>query len=57
MTAFIKKFCKSEHGAVTVDWVVVCAGVVAIAVIMVAEMNAGATKLTADTGTYMSDFR
>ncbi|WP_299153164.1 hypothetical protein [uncultured Tateyamaria sp.] len=57
MTAFIKEFCKSERGAVTVDWVVVCAGVVAIAVIMVAEMNAGATKLTAETGTYMSNFR
>ncbi len=33
MMGFIKSFCADESGAVTVDWVVLTAGVVAIAML------------------------
>lgn len=45
MPRFLKKFLKEERGAVTVDWVVLCAGVVAIAAAIVASMRSGAVGL------------
>lgn len=32
MTKFIQKFCRDEDGAVTVDWVVLTAAVVGLAI-------------------------
>ncbi|MBQ0717259.1 hypothetical protein [Sulfitobacter litoralis] len=38
-------FCKSPSGAVTVDWVVLCAAVVSLAVLMVVTMTTGTVEL------------
>jgi len=42
----IKTFLKSEQGAVTVDWVVLCAGIVALAVAIFTAMETGTLDLT-----------
>ena len=39
------KFWKSPSGAVTVDWVVLCAAVVSLAVLMVVTMTTGTVEL------------
>mgnify|MGYP003136108717 FL=1 len=38
-------FWKSPSGAVTVDWVVLCAAVVSLAVLMVVTMTTGTIEL------------
>jgi Flp pilus assembly pilin Flp len=53
MIKFIKNFRKDEDGAVTVDWVVLTAAVVGLAVAAYASIESGATALTANTGDYM----
>ncbi len=53
MMNFIKNFRKSEAGAVTVDWVVLTAAVVGLAVAAYSSIKTGATQLTADTNTYL----
>ena len=53
MINFIKNFRKDEDGAVTVDWVVLTAAVVGLAVAAYSSIEAGATGLTASTATYM----
>lgn len=42
----IETFIKDEDGAVTVDWVVLCAGIVALAVGIVTAMSASALGLS-----------
>ena len=53
MIKFIKNFRKDENGAVTVDWVVLTAAVVGLAVAAYTSIETGATGLTADTGTFL----
>lgn len=53
MIKFIKNFSKDEDGAVTVDWVVLTAAVVGLAVAAYSSIRDGATGLTADTASYM----
>ena len=53
MINFIKNFRADEDGAVTVDWVVLTAAVVGLAVAAYSSIKTGATGLTADTATYM----
>jgi len=55
MIKFIKKFRKDEDGAVTVDWVVLTAAVVALAGAAYTAIEDGATSLTDSTGTFISD--
>lgn len=55
MIKFIKKFRKSEDGAVTVDWVVLTAAVVALAGAAYTAIQDGATSLTKSTGEFISD--
>jgi Flp pilus assembly pilin Flp len=55
MIKFIKNFRKDEDGAVTVDWVVLTAAVVALAGAAYTSIESGATGLTAATGTFISD--
>ncbi len=52
MLTLFKNFIRSQDGAVTVDWVVLCAAVVGIAVTIVAAMQTGALDLTAAIGTF-----
>ncbi len=53
MMKFIKNFRKDEDGAVTVDWVVLTAAVVGLAVAAYSSISGGANELTADTSTYL----
>jgi Flp pilus assembly pilin Flp len=54
MIKFIKNFRKDEDGAVTVDWVVLTAAVVGLAVAAYTSIETGASGLTANTATFMS---
>ena len=54
MIKFIKNFRKDEDGAVTVDWVVLTAAVVALAGAAYTSIQTGASDLTADTGTFIA---
>ncbi|MEM8802175.1 Flp family type IVb pilin [Roseobacter sp. A03A-229] len=53
MMKFIKNFRKDEDGAVTVDWVVLTAAVVGLAVAAYSSIQSGATTLTSDTSSYL----
>jgi hypothetical protein len=52
----LKIFIQNEDGAVTVDWVVLCAGIVAMAVAIFASMAAGTTGLTDSIKLYLSSW-
>ena len=54
MTNFIKNFAQDENGAVTVDWVVLTAAVVGLAVAAYSSIETGASNLTELTNTTMS---
>ena len=51
MTNFIKAFASDENGAVTVDWVVLTAAVVGLAVAAYGSIQTGTSNLTAATNT------
>ena len=53
MIKFIKNFRKDEDGAVTVDWVVLTAAVVGLAVAAYTSIETGASGLTANTALFM----
>nr|WP_040607061.1 hypothetical protein [Oceanicola sp. S124] len=55
MINFIKNFRKNESGAVTVDWVVLTAAIVALGGAAYTAISGGAADLTADTAKMMSD--
>jgi Flp pilus assembly pilin Flp len=55
MIKFIKNFRKDEDGAVTVDWVVLTAAVVGLAVAAYTSIETGASGLTSNTADYMTD--
>lgn len=57
MMKLIKNFKNDESGAVTVDWVVLTAAVVGLAVAAYSSIETGATKLTSDTETYMGTLK
>lgn len=54
MFRFFQDFRRDECGAVTVDWVVICAGVVALCVAIVTAMQTGAVDLSDDVKTFMT---
>ncbi len=54
MIKFIKNFRKDEDGAVTVDWVVLTAAVVALAGAAYTSIQTGASDLTSSTGSFIS---
>ena len=53
MMNFIKNFRADEDGAVTVDWVVLTAAVVGLAVAAYSSISTGATTLTGNTATFL----
>ncbi|MFK7746163.1 MAG: Flp family type IVb pilin [Roseobacter sp.] len=53
MMKFIKNFRNDEDGAVTVDWVVLTAAVVGLAVAAYSSISTGANDLTNDTASYL----
>ncbi len=50
MIKFIKNFRKDENGAVTVDWVVLTAAVVGLAVAAYGTIQTNTQQLAADAG-------
>ena len=55
MKRFLTKFRGNERGAVTVDWVVIVAGVVALGVAAMSLIETEATDLATTTGKTISD--
>lgn len=53
MIRFSRKFRTDEDGAVTVDWVVLTAAVVALAAAAYTAINTGTVKLTETTQDYI----
>ena len=53
MMNFIKNFRRDEDGAVTVDWVVLTAAVVGLAVAAYTSIEEGAGDLTEATETFL----
>jgi Flp pilus assembly pilin Flp len=54
MMNFIKNLMYDESGAVTVDWVVLTAAVVGLAVAAYTSIETGASTLTSNTATYLT---
>jgi Flp pilus assembly pilin Flp len=50
----VTNFLKNEHGAVTVDWVVLCAGIVALVVAIFTSMQTGALGLADSIKLFMN---
>nr|WP_229884038.1 hypothetical protein [uncultured Roseobacter sp.] len=53
MLCAFRKFKTDEAGAVTVDWVVLTAAVVGLAVALVLELRAGSSGVTAETKSFL----
>ncbi len=53
MIKYFKNFRKDEDGAVTVDWVVLTAAVVALAGAAYTSIQSGAETLTSTTGDFI----
>ena len=53
MIKFIKNFRKDEDGAVTVDWVVLTAAVVALAAAAYNSIETGTSNLSSSTQTFI----
>ncbi len=54
MKRFFAKFRGSERGAVTVDWVVIAAGIVSLGVAVMTLIETEATNLATSTGEQIS---
>ena len=55
MNKFLNKFRKDEDGAVTVDWVVLTAAVVALAGAAYTSIESGASTLSENTETFIEN--
>ena len=53
MEKLFKQFIEDENGAVTVDWVVLTAGIVLLAVGIVVPIGTGMTDRSDDVGNYV----
>lgn len=53
MIKFFKNFRKDEDGAVTVDWVVLTAAVVALAALAYGSISTGTSNLSSNTQTFI----
>lgn len=54
MINFIKTFRAQEDGAVTVDWVVLTAAIVGLAIAVIALIASGATDKSTSVGAHLS---
>lgn len=55
MMKFVKNFRNDEDGAATVDWVVLTAAVVGLAIAAYGSIQTGAANMTANTGTFLNE--
>ncbi|UWR27296.1 hypothetical protein K3757_04975 [Sulfitobacter sp. S223] len=53
MMKFVKNFRNDEDGAVTVDWVVLTAAVVGLAIAAYGSIKSGAESMTSNTGNFL----
>jgi len=53
MMKFVKNFRNDEDGAVTVDWVVLTAAVVGLAIAAYGSIQSGAESMTSNTASYL----
>jgi Flp pilus assembly pilin Flp len=53
MMKFVQNFRNDEDGAVTVDWVVLTAAVVGLAIAAYGSIQSGATDMTDRTATFL----
>jgi len=51
-----KSFVNDQNGAVTVDWVVLCAGIVALAASIVVAMQSGTLTLSSSVTDMLSNW-
>ena len=49
------RFLKDESGAITVDWVVLCAGLVGMSALIASQMSDKAVTLGTSISSYMAD--
>ena len=56
MKRYFKDFISSEDGAVTVDWVVLTAAVVSLAVLVIFTIQGPTGNVGDGVGTYMTDY-
>lgn len=54
MLKFLKSFRAREEGAVTVDWVVLTAAIVGLAIALIAIIANGATDKSTSVGAHLS---
>ncbi|SLN49589.1 hypothetical protein [Pseudooctadecabacter jejudonensis] len=54
MKHIIQKFRWDDDGAVTVDWVVLTAAIVGLAIALIAIIGAGATNKSTSVGAFLS---
>lgn len=54
MRQLLERFAREDAGAVTVDWVMLCAAMVGIGVMMVSFVGTATSNLSTGTGTYIS---
>ena len=54
MRSIIAKFAREESGAVTVDWVVLCAAVVGLAATATLAIQTSTDNLATNTGTFIN---
>ena len=52
----LQAFFKDTSGAVTVDWIVLTAAVVALAAVTIGVILTGSDNLADNAGTYMNDY-
>ncbi|MDQ2090119.1 Flp family type IVb pilin [Marimonas arenosa] len=50
MERFFKRFVSEDKGAVTVDWVVLCAGVVGLTAAVYGTLNDGTSNVASGAG-------
>ncbi|MEP3631715.1 MAG: hypothetical protein ABJQ23_03575 [Shimia thalassica] len=55
MKHFLARFHRNETGAVTVDWVVICAGIVALGIAAMTVIEGGTVGLANDTGSAIQE--
>ncbi|WP_296420094.1 hypothetical protein [Pseudooctadecabacter sp.] len=54
MLKFMKTIREEEDGAVTVDWVVLCAVIIGLSIALIAIIGAGATNKSSSVGAFLS---
>lgn len=55
MERFFLRFVSEDKGAVTVDWVVLCAGIVTLAAAIFGSIQDGTTNMTSETAQYLDE--